>query len=249
MKRIDSAATHERPIILSAPMVLALSSGRKTQHRERLRHQPLKSNRHPDGWLVSGGRNWWHSNHHRRDTFKNGEGREALIDSEDYYVPLEEWLVKFISPFKVGQRLWVRETFFVDGDGMHYDADGEDIEPGPGHHWEGRVGRHSAATLPRWAARFTVEVTDVRVHRVQDISEDDALAVGCVRREITQEWVDECAPGTPERELAQRLLGGTLTAKNDFIDLWRRTNGFHAWGNNPFVWAITFRHSEREVRR
>lgn len=80
--------------------------------------------------------------------------------------------------------------------------------------------------MPRWASRITLEIVEVRVQRLQDISEEDARAegVGPLR-----------ADG--------RMLYGAYPASDEFADLWDSINmkrGF-GWNGNPFVWAITFK--------
>ena len=96
--------------------------------------------------------------------------------------------------------------------------------------------------MPRWASRLTLEVTAVRVERVQSISEADAIAEGCRSHYCSPEDTDSCPPG-PIRELAKLLEGGFITATSDFRDRWDALNadrGF-PWSSNPWVWAITFR--------
>jgi len=74
--------------------------------------------------------------------------------------------------------------------------------------------------MPRWASRITLEVTDVRVQRVQEISEEDANAEGMV--------------GSP--------LHGKFWYRENFAGLWDTINAKrgHPWASNPWVWAITF---------
>lgn len=75
--------------------------------------------------------------------------------------------------------------------------------------------------MPRWASRIFLEVTEVRVERLQAISEEDA-----------------CAEGVP----ASNGAAPTGWARQNFADLWDEINGVRApWASNPWVWAITFR--------
>lgn len=89
--------------------------------------------------------------------------------------------------------------------------------------------------MPRWASRITLRVTDVRVERVQDISEEDAAAEGIKGRPLV------ASNGTT------MLYGATanqpehgLTAKDGFNILWHSTYGPTAWDDNAWVWALTF---------
>lgn len=86
----------------------------------------------------------------------------------------------------------------------------------------------SAIHMPRWASRLTLEVTDVRVQRVQEISWSDAIAEGMKDPRRAAIRID------PER--------GPIGA---FKDLWDSINGPGSWASNPWVWAITFRRVER----
>jgi hypothetical protein len=80
--------------------------------------------------------------------------------------------------------------------------------------------------MPRWASRIQLEVTDVRVERVQDISEEDARAEGC------EGFTDPNLPGS--------AIG---SCEDEFKDLWNSINekrGF-GWDVNPWVWVVEFR--------
>jgi hypothetical protein len=82
--------------------------------------------------------------------------------------------------------------------------------------------------MPRWASRITLEITDVRVERLQDISEEDAIAEGV-------KWFSsgavEC-PGMPE------------TPVDAYRSLWEKISGSGSWEKNPWVWCISFKRTE-----
>lgn len=84
--------------------------------------------------------------------------------------------------------------------------------------------------MPRWASRLTLIVTDVRVERLQDISEDDAIAEG----------VEEVSDDGP---VLTGIPCGTIYAdhRSAFRDLWNSLHGPGSWDANPWVAAITFR--------
>ncbi len=92
-------------------------------------------------------------------------------------------------------------------------------EPGP--HWRRSI------HMPRWASRILLEITDVRVQRLQEISQDDAVAEGC----------DDIRDMKP---LPGRVMyaGGPRDA---YQILWESINGAGSWDANPWVWAITFK--------
>lgn len=72
--------------------------------------------------------------------------------------------------------------------------------------------------MPRWASRINLKITNVRVERLQDISEQDAQAEGCIS------WDDS-----------------TMRWRTGYYDLWESINGKGSWNVNPWVWVIEFR--------
>ena len=155
-----------------------------------------------------------------------------------------EWGIK--CPFEPGMRLWVRETFYFDygdwaeggslknvpedertSDNLYYRVDGTCCEQIPECACAevGKTRWRSARFMPRWSSRITLEITDVRVQRSQDISEADAQAEGVTLKPI------DCRPGYEYRA--------------HFEDLWDSINGkSHPWSANEWVWAITFKRLE-----
>jgi hypothetical protein len=132
-----------------------------------------------------------------------------------------------------GERLWVREKFqFIQGFGdfdfgIHYMAT-EDITE-----WidnEGRVPQtvnekiRPSIHMPRWASRINLEIVSIREERLQDISEEDAMAEGC----------DPLVGGYPVENLY-------LDYKSSFKLLWESINGPSSWDANPMVYAIKFK--------
>jgi hypothetical protein len=188
----------ERPTIFNCEMVRAILDGSKTKTRRVIKPQPRRINDNFDGTWE-----WKEAGHYYDDLTLS----EALIPNCPYG--------------RVGDRIWVRETWRVLGNrayeyqqrpqDVRYRADGEN------GYWR------SSIYMPRWASRITLEVTDVRVERVQDISEDDARAEGC------------------ESGLAMTEGGSTRTWK--FACLWNSINAKrgYGWDVNPWVWSISFR--------
>lgn len=153
-------------------------------------------------------------------------------------------------PFgRVGDKLWVREKYFP----MRYDwnelgssapilysdsfirgreAWGETYEgkvPPVGHAWKGAV------TMPRAASRLLLEITEVRVERVQAISEADAVAEGCA----TDAW-DSTAWKHPHA-IAPSSAGSNTIAISNYASLWQEINGPKSWAANPWVWVVEFK--------
>lgn len=138
----------------------------------------------------------------------------------------------------VGDRLWIRENgwerpyrterMLRDGadtwEPFYYDAL---LCPGEAEELKAYgFKRRPSIHMPRWACRTVVEITDIRVERVQNISEDDARAEGC--------------QPLPDAEIAARIAGDS-PARMEFWALWKSINGPDSWERNEWVWVITFR--------
>lgn len=130
-----------------------------------------------------------------------------------------------------GDRLWVRETHYVESAGYE-DGTGRRIfyrasdGDAPISLWRPSI------FMPRWASRLTLEVTAVRVERVQDISGEDAKAEGCD------------ASGCWEHDHDPEDLGCLDSRVPTYRALWDSINGKRpgcAWADNPWVWVIAFR--------
>ena len=134
-----------------------------------------------------------------------------------------------------GDRLWVRETWYYDGvlpdqdrSLLYYRADGE-----PRWEGDGRTPWKPSIHMPRWASRTTLEVTNVRVERLQGIKDDDVYAEGIPEEEI--ERAEHFSIG------GSPLRGGS-PERCAFASLWDLINSKRAsWDSNPVVWVISFR--------
>lgn len=164
-------------------------------------------------------------------------------------------------------RLWVKETWIPVHHGSYEALDRHErprseytaviqyaADPGNGYHqcWDSYEGKwRPSAEMPRWASRITLEITSVRIERLQDISEEDAIAEGA------KFWPD--APLDPLHQVyAQNAphwcmtkpesTAGTLhTARLAFANIWNKTNAKSgcAWDNNPWVWVLTHKRIAR----
>lgn len=242
-----SDAIKTRPILFSAPMVNALLQGRKTQTRRKLPIQPTPN--------ESGTHTLWRRSvgSTNQEIKKSYDSAGTLLEESTRIVPLGEWLLEK-CPYRVGMQLWVRETFLLldqhhwhdlskpresmieagavsRRNGVAYraetSADGEEIRSGYGYKWRPSI------FMPRWASRITLEITDVRVERLQEISEEDAIAEG-MREFGTTGMFGYDLKGTPGP-----MVGGT--AREAFALLWGKINGPESWAANPWTWAITFK--------
>jgi hypothetical protein len=153
---------------------------------------------------------------------------DRLIGATDAYMATPEGQAKQLigCPYgHPGHRLWVREAFGLvvsDRDGPRpesiiFRADGNEG-------WDGKW--RPSIHMPRWASRGLLEITALRVERLQEISEADALAEGA------RNWAAE--QDTPVRDLDEARL--------QFRALWTDINGGESWDANPWVWVVEFKH-------
>ena len=198
----------DRPTIFSAPMVRALLDGRKTQTRRVLKPQPVWDNG-AIGIEDDAGRWAYCSNTER------GFG-EGLPRS------------RFKLPYAIGDRLWVREAHAFDSVMVRYYAT-DDVH-------ELRKKR-SPIHMPRWASRLTLTVTDVRVQRLQEISEADAQAEG-----FPISWDGKpYDPPSPQEDIWQGYGRASMSL------YWTSLHGPDAWAANPWVAAISFTVARRTI--
>ena len=211
----------ERPILFSAPMVRAILDGSKTQTR-RVVKGDVTAERMESFFTTFGANGYMFFGPEHEATFPS---REAFHDWAKKVYPEHQWT---LCPYgKPGDRLWVRETWAHDASSVeqcrvaHEDAMGSSCGP------YFRATECAPETLrwipsihmPRWASRITLEITAVRVERLQDISRGDCMAEGCPFPNIANE----------------------TDPKKWYADLWRSINGDDAWDKNPWVWVVEFK--------
>lgn len=200
----------ERPILFSASMVRALLAGTKTQTRRVAKINDVAYGK-PVRWVSVA---------------------PATTGLQDVSCPYGQ----------PGDRLWVREAW-APGDEMVFGSAKDDPETvlyradKAALHWDGKAMSTPMDTyalnwdavrwkpsihMPRWASRITLEVTGVRVERLQEISEDDLAAEGI--QELIDAGVDH--DGTP---------------RDTYRVLWEGLNGPDSWDANPWVWVVEFK--------
>lgn len=232
----------DRPLLMSAPMVLGALKGWKTQTRRILKNNGVV----PD-FRGGGGRDGADWQNPECWGWMDGETGEhiAIVPPS----PNAGYEAFYEGPYSVGDRLYVREAWRTDtvyedlapsdmgGDEpIQYEADGSIETYGwpntlaPGRF---RQGMH----MPRWASRLTLVVTDVRVQRIQSISKEDAIAEGIYREEIHSAGM--------VYQYVEAKTGITIESANPirvFQRLWDDLNadrGF-SFEANPWVCAINF---------
>ncbi len=196
-----------RPIIFQGWGVKAILEGRKTQTRRVLKPQPI--------------------------------GYDVAVDvlSYDHGVFEEKAWREQHSPYGVaGDGLWVRESIRCTPEDVYYLADGmsirvADLEPDQDfwlqNYGGSRVGEEvtiPSIHMPRWVSRVGLEIVDVHIQRVQDISMQDAVAEG---------WPDDGHLNN---------YGTGAVARDWFAEVWDSVNAKRefSWKANPWVWAIEF---------
>ncbi|HEX2753680.1 MAG TPA: hypothetical protein VHP34_11370 [Alphaproteobacteria bacterium] len=223
----------DRPILFSAPMVCALLEGRKTQTRRIIKprdHASLFDGSWTDDYVLDPGNAAWRAEELR---------------------------------FAVGDRLWLREAWRCNGWAadvatIFYRASERDGYTAVCEQYpviDKKPLRVSASWrpsihMPRWASRLTLIVSDVRVERLQDISEADAKAEGVpeyLEGNTTDEPYCETCSGMGVHGAFGQDYGVTevdcqecVTAKQKYQSLWNAINGSGAWDANPWVVAVTF---------
>ncbi|WP_234262284.1 ASCH domain-containing protein [Klebsiella aerogenes] len=202
----------ERGMIFNGEMVRAILDGRKTQTRRIMKVQPEPSKSRPgDFWFSS---KKLESMVHISD-FAPGNSPIA-----DYHLFIQEHCCPFGA---VGDRIWVRETWArYNIDQNSHDLAYRATTPAD---WPEEGRWRPSIHMPRWASRILLEITDVRLERLQDISEADAEAEG-----ITAATSIITPPHAVYR------VG--------YRHLWESLYGEDSWQANPWVWVIKFKRIE-----
>ena len=208
---MPSKITKEGPILFNGAMVRAIIDGRKTQTRRIVKPQPEA---------------WSH------DTV----GYELAMPECRPLYPYS-FCKAYCKLGEVGDRLWVRETCRAEElpsglDGVRYAADdafreienteiGSDLWFDLFSYSNARGKQVPSIHMPRWASRINLEITGVRVERLNEISRADAIAEGC--------------------EMPTQRKGMHPWPEIQFESLWESINGTGSWAANPFVWVVEFK--------
>lgn len=200
-----------KPILFNTEMVRAILDDRKTKTR-RL----VKEDKRGQWVAVNNARN-----HEYGASVPCYLHREVSVDDKSRNI--------MYPKYDVGDILWVRETWLKADDGYYYKADievpseSEDLRKAYGYKWKPSI------HMPREAARIFLRVTNVRVERLWDISESDAVAEGLRVGDQTTE-----------------TSTSALTAKQSFMWTWQRLydKGDYPWALNPWVWVYEFERDE-----
>jgi hypothetical protein len=224
------ANVKERPILFSGPMVRAILEGRKTVTRRLVKGRQI----HTENTSIPPG------DPLRWSAIAQLDRRYGFC----VFGSTEEECAKELEEFapcpygKRGERLWVRETFSTLSAGEY-----EPVKPSQGSGQDVRFAAtdplsdcdvgvrgypwRSSIHMPRWCSRILLEITAVRVKRLQDITEDQALAEG------VEVWARDADP-----VLSQEYADDPKLA---FVGLWTAVNGLASYNANPWVWVVEFK--------
>lgn len=235
----------ERPILFSALMVKALLEGSKTQTRRIAPISELDIKDLGDGLVC------WHVGFSKaiKGSLGSYSGGKFSADQARSIIASQ------YNPFGIpGDRLWVRETWQPDAprDGTWPDVSFYGCKTAPlsliperyqnpenclfRASWQGPdlIRWKPSIFMPRWASRITLEIVNVRVEKLQDISDEDAIAEGIPR------FGDGFGRWHPDPDDIN-YTGTTKKPVLSYMGLWEFINGPGSWAKNPWVWVIEFK--------
>lgn len=230
-------AIKERPILFNGEMVRAILEDRKTVTRRVIKVQPDTTEQ-----LLR----------------ERGAWVEGLTLSQHINGAWQSGFIDVDCPHgQPGDRLWVREAFaygLCTPSTMAYRATHKpsDLDEG----WDDPIKWTPSIHMPRWACRILLEITAVRVERLQDINDEQAEAEGCFFTDYGQRCfhggrgvrdASECEYPNSKHQQRDGWMWGKTTSHEQclgsarwaFANLWEKTGG--EWDANPWVWCIEFK--------
>ena len=205
----------ERPILFRVDMVRAILEGRKNMTRRVVKPQPTGESRPLSEWskgLAAA------CHDHSPDPDKLAKHSDRLKGRIFPFTTSSGGLMSPTCPYGIpGDWLWVKETFEPLTKGYSYRADG--LVEKPFKQWK------SSRFMPRIASRILLEITNVRVERLQDITEDGAKLEGA----------------KPSFLDGNDIVSVVPFYRDGFMHLWNEINGPGSWDENPYVWVVSFK--------
>lgn len=220
-----------KPILFSAPMINALLDGRKTQTRRIINPDKVFRDLRP----YTEGR----FNERGNFEYRGGPRHTGLIGLSDpniakQYCPYVD-CDSYDAP--IDSLLYVKESikrgYNGDMDRSHYAADDSQTDADA---WPWKLKTLPAMFCPLGLSRLTLRITDVRVERLREISEEDAIAEGVFKKTGTSpigDVVETCGGG-------ELIYAAPHQAREEYSFLWEVINGDGSWAANPWVWCISF---------
>lgn len=227
--KIKNRNMNFKPILFSTEMVQAILRGEKTQTRRIINPQPTTE-------LFSAIIGGYDNIPKMARFWTKREPNNPLIED----IKLK---------YSVGDILWVRETWqhtkclninFEDENyGYVYKADGQPWEDYEGWTWKPSI------FMPKEACRIFLKLTNIRIEKLNNISESDAIAEGIER------WTEERMKSKPTHYKVyfqnckpEDLMSYTSCPIDSYETLWQKINGEKSWSENPFVWVYEFERCE-----
>jgi len=204
----------EHPILFSTSMVQAILAGQKTQTRRIVNPQPFLSKTY----------------------------RSYSPKYEEYYTlngkkEMNDW-IKFCKYGQIDDILWVRETWspieFENGINYRYKAtfvENSELHP----KWKPSI------FMPKVACRIKLLIKNIRVERLNDISEQDAVYEGIEEEGEFWKSYEIIHSGRHKGEMNPHSSVPNLSAITSYRELWESINGFDSWAKNPWCWVIEFK--------
>jgi hypothetical protein len=203
----------ERPILFSTPMVQAISDLRKNQTRRTRGLEKL-------------------NDYYFQSLVLHSSGKYTFCPNGNYN-PSPSDIVEVKCPYgEVGDILWVRETYKHECGAYRYKASPnvfmktQNIGPSITFPWKPSI------QMPKSAARIFLQITDISVERLNDISEEDSKLEGIKEVPVYSltYWTDY-----------MNIEDGLASTKSSFKSLWESINGSGSWDSNPWVWVLKFK--------
>lgn len=208
---------NEKPIIFSTQMVQAIMSGKKTQTRRIVKGHALT-------WLDNDEFTPEYVAMPENTLCPYGYRGDHLWVRESFFELVDPHTSKCFDPPQYMYRASYNpetdgEVFVDDGDGgMTINKDGTTRSP-----WKPPI------HMPRAAARLMLEVLSVRIERLNEISDDDAIAEGVMHGE------------QPAKNIGGLVATMVVDARSEFASIWYNIHGEDSWNENPWVWVIEFK--------
>lgn len=215
---------HYKPLLVSTPLIPKIKEDIKTVTRRTVGLQEI--NKNPDRWFFNMVYN----------TSKTHLSADFLLDK------CSSKLIK--CPYgTIGTILWVRESFQEIGYTSDTDTEffyksdflyNDDTPIDPGFKWQPSI------HMPKKACRLFLQITNIGIERLQDITEKQAVAEG----------VNKWFLALEKEDLYQDYLDVSNhhnNALDSFKSLWQSINGLDSWANNPYVWVVEFKKIPRPV--
>ena len=251
---MDKTSNKEHPIIFTSDMVKAILNLSKKQTRRIVKPQPVWVD-YPE-WMIEPDKDrgfWaWQKNKKTFETSRPDGPFDTFLN---------------LCPYSVGDKLWVKETYLRPGGG-YIDEVGEYVWSwdgntqksllycADGHKSAGRLSpdnprlwyrKMPSIHMPRWASRILLDITNVRIERLNQIRTLD-----CIHEGIPQTWggFGDYPPEWAIQSISERYgdagshLYDNRTSKENFILLWESIYGKESWEQNPWVWVLDFDISE-----